>query len=60
MTHWFLCARDVMWLCVMLFPLTASFLAASPDEPDLLANRFFIAVVSQVVLVTCLYEGVIR
>lgn len=66
MNHWFLCARDLMYLFISLLPLLFSFSAGqyfessfSNERENVLFNLFF-AILIQSIGINLLYNGVIK
>lgn len=63
MNHWFLVARDIMWVCIGLAPIVlgAVFGVQSHLKHDFDSFRaLFVALIIQLALVIGLYEGWIR
>lgn len=56
MSHWFLCARDVMWVFIAMIPLALSVYSSEGND----FNPLFLAVVIQAIGIGCLYLGVIK
>lgn len=64
MNHWFLCARDVMWVLITLMPLALALFAGveskKEDSNGSEVELLFLAVAWQVIFVVVLYMGWIK
>lgn len=62
MNHWFLCARDVMWLLVALFPIAMAYDSGEMQSRDSnkAQNTILIAASFQCLLLGLLYFQVIQ
>lgn len=62
MNHWFLCARDVMWVVVAVMPLILSAVGAAWSEnyPGRGDHLFALAAMWQGVGIALLYQGAIK